>query len=106
MMFGNITDQASYLWLEEIDSKAALAWVDKQNIRSLTVLEAEKSYQAIFNRLLQINNSKERIAYPAQLGSYLYNFWDDDHHVRGIWRRTTLAEYRKDEPAWETVFDL
>ena len=35
-----------------------------------------------------------------------YNFWQDEVHVRGIWRRTTLAEYRKDSPSWETVLDL
>src|SRR3546814_8705355 len=27
-------------------------------------------------------------------------------HERGIWRRTTLEEYRKDEPKWETLLDL
>ena len=27
-------------------------------------------------------------------------------HQRGLWRRTTLEEYRKPEPAWETVLDL
>jgi len=26
--------------------------------------------------------------------------------VRGIWRRTTLAQYQLAEPAWETVIDL
>src|SRR6185295_12342583 len=39
-------------------------------------------------------------------GAHYYNFWRDARHVRGIWRRTTLAEYRKAEPAWETVLDL
>lgn len=27
-------------------------------------------------------------------------------HVKGIWRRCTLEEYRKPEPQWETVLDL
>ncbi|HUH91399.1 MAG TPA: prolyl oligopeptidase family serine peptidase, partial [Lysobacter sp.] len=27
-------------------------------------------------------------------------------HQRGVWRRTTLAEFRKDQPQWETVIDL
>ncbi|MGL4551014.1 MAG: prolyl oligopeptidase family serine peptidase, partial [Gemmataceae bacterium] len=33
-------------------------------------------------------------------------FWRDQTHVRGIWRRTTIEEYRKPAPAWETVLDL
>ena len=95
-----------YLWLEDIEGKAALDWVQQQNARSLAVLETENSYKLIFKQLLECYNSKERIAYPAQHGRYIYNFWDDEEHVRGIWRRTTLVEYRKDEPTWEIVLDL
>jgi hypothetical protein len=39
-------------------------------------------------------------------GEHYYNFWRDAQHVRGIWRRTTLAQYQLAEPAWETVIDL
>ena len=36
----------------------------------------------------------------------MYNFWQDDVHVKGIWRRCTLDEYRKGSPEWELVLDL
>ena len=39
-------------------------------------------------------------------GGLLYNFWQDEDHVKGIWRRTTWEEYRKDEPEWELVLDI
>ena len=39
-------------------------------------------------------------------GPYYYNFWRDAKNPRGLWRRTTLEEYRKDQPAWEIVIDL
>ena len=39
-------------------------------------------------------------------GRYYYNFWRDAKNPRGLWRRTTLEEYRKDKPAWEVVLDL
>jgi prolyl oligopeptidase len=55
---------------------------------------------------LRIYNSSERIPYISIRGDKLYNFWQDADHTRGIWRRTTLAEYRKDEPKWETVLDI
>ena len=32
--------------------------------------------------------------------------WQDETHVRGIWRRCSLDEYRKDDPAWEVVLDV
>jgi prolyl oligopeptidase len=56
--------------------------------------------------LLAIYESKERIPSITKHGEYFYNFWRDERHVRGIWRRTSLDEYRKDEPAWEIVLDL
>ena len=43
---------------------------------------------------------------PELLGETIYNFWKDDVHERGIWRRTTLASYRTASPQWETVLDV
>ncbi len=42
----------------------------------------------------------------SKIGDHFYNFWRDKDHPKGLWRRTTLDEYRKDQPAWETVIDL
>src|SRR5699024_5457032 len=47
-----------------------------------------------------------RIAYPRRRGEYLYNFWRDARHVRGIWRRTTLESYRSESPEWDVLIDL
>ena len=60
----------------------------------------------IRERLLAIMDSKERIPSVSKRGQFYYNFWRDEKNVRGLWRRTTLAEYRKTNPAWETVIDL
>ena len=53
-----------------------------------------------------IANSRERIPAISKLGAFVYNFWQDEANPRGLWRRTTLDEYRKAAPAWETVLDL
>src|SRR5690606_23352744 len=47
-----------------------------------------------------------RIAYPSIQGDYLYNFWQDDEHKRGILRRTTIESYLTDNPEWEVVLDI
>src|SRR5262249_56059534 len=54
----------------------------------------------------EIVNSRARIPTVTKIGDLYYNFWRDAGHERGIWRRTTLDEYRKEQPAWETVLDL
>jgi prolyl oligopeptidase len=95
-----------YLWLEEVEGAKALAWVEQRNEASLGVLKAQPVFQETFDRTLEILNSDERIAYPSFRGKYLYNFWQDEKSERGLWRRTTLEEYLKPAPAWETLLDI
>src|SRR6202008_5020432 len=56
--------------------------------------------------LLDVFNSRDRIPFVSKAGDYYYNLWQDAENPRGVWRRTTLEEYRKPQPAWETVLDL
>ena len=42
-----MTDGDPFLWLEEIDSPAALAWVRAENARSLALLENDPRYPAL-----------------------------------------------------------
>lgn len=98
--------QDPFLWLEEVTGDKALAWVREQNALSTRALTNRPGFDALRQRLLAIYDSKERIPMVNKLGPHLYNFWRDDQHVRGILRRTSLEEYRKAQPAWETVLDL
>jgi len=95
-----------YLWLEDIQGEKAMAWVKEQNQRTVAELEAVPEFQGSVERLLGILDSREKIAYPGLRGKYVYNFWQDTAHVRGLWRRTTLDDYLKPQPNWETVLDL
>ena len=103
---GAPTDNDPYLWLEDVGGERALAWVREQNAASTRELEATKGFASLRQRLLTIYESKERIPGITKHGAYFYNFWRDERQVRGVWRRTSLAEYRKTEPAWEIVLDL
>jgi prolyl oligopeptidase len=95
-----------YGWLEDITGDRSLAWVRQQDARTKAILEASPDFEPIRTRLLEIFNSKQRIPFVTKHGEFFYNFWRDAQHVRGIWRRTTMEEYRKAEPAWETVLDV
>src|SRR5947209_20302106 len=92
-----------FQWLEEVQGEKALAWAKQHNAKTTAVLEARPEYKPIYTRTLQILDSKEKIPMPDLLGETVYNFWKDDTHERGIWRRTTLASYRSPNPQWETV---
>jgi prolyl oligopeptidase len=95
-----------YRWLEEVHGDAALAWVREHNAKTQERLQAWPDFEAARKQLLAILDSKDRIANVVRRGDWLYNFWQDASHQRGLWRRATLAEYRRREPGWETVLDL
>jgi len=103
---GDPAAEDPYLWLEDVTGEKALDWVRKQNAVSTRELESSKNFEPIRKRLLEILDSREKIPYVGKYGKWYYNFWRDQDHVRGLWRRTTLEEYKKPQPAWETVIDL
>ncbi|MBK6735552.1 MAG: S9 family peptidase [bacterium] len=94
------------LWLEEVDGKKALEWVKERSAKDTAELEAVPVFEPIHARLLEIYNDRARIPGVNFEGGWLYNFWQDAEHVRGIWRRTFLDEYLKDSPSWDVVLDL
>ncbi|NRO99336.1 hypothetical protein GWC77_25960 [Paraburkholderia sp. NMBU_R16] len=95
-----------YAWLEEIESNRALEWVQKRNAITLRELRAEQNYEPTRASLLSLLNSKERIPHFSRCGEQLYNFWQDEQHPRGVWRRTTFGDYRKAQPTWEVLLDV
>jgi len=94
------------LWLEEMTSPRALAWVEKENARSLAVLKGDPRYATFHGQALTILNAVDRIPAPELIGEAVYNFWQDPGNIRGLWRRTSPASYAGDAPAWESVIDL
>jgi prolyl oligopeptidase len=84
-----------YLWLEEIEGEKALDWVRQQNTASLSKLAESEEFKTIQSQLLNILDSEEKIPYVSKIGEFYYNFWRDEKHPRGVWRRTTMEEYRR-----------
>jgi prolyl oligopeptidase len=94
------------LWLEDVTGERSLAWARAQNSVTTNELQSSPNFEPIRKRILTILDSKEKIPYVTKHGRYYYNFWKDQKNIRGLWRRTTLEEYKKAAPAWETVLDL
>src|SRR5438874_3536400 len=101
-----MTETDPFLWLEEIDSPEALAWVREQNARSLALLESDPRYPVLLAAARAVITAPDRIPYPHFLGDRLANFWQDEEHVRGLWRCTTLDAYRTADPQWESLLDI
>jgi prolyl oligopeptidase len=95
-----------YIWLEDVTGEKALDWVRAHNKLAQDKLEADPVFAQLNADLLAILDSDARIPAVAKHGDYYYNFWRDKKNPRGLWRRTTLAEYEKAEPNWDVILDL
>jgi prolyl oligopeptidase len=109
-----------YLWLEDITGDAALTWVRQHNDVTLAELcdvgtppsqaggppARGGRFEQFRAQALEVLDTDARIPYVVRRGEHLYNFWRDGEHPRGLWRRTTLSQYRHESPDWEVLIDL
>ncbi len=98
--------QDKYAWLEDVTGDKPLAWVKEQNAKAEARLAQSPQFKEMEAGIRAVLDSDAKIPGVEKIGDYYYNFWKDKQHERGVWRRTTLVEYRKAEPLWETVLDL
>jgi prolyl oligopeptidase len=95
-----------YIWLEDVHGEKPLAWVKEQNAKALGLLQADPDYKADYDTLLAFLDANDRIPYGSLNHQYVFNLWQDAHNPKGIWRRTTIADYANPSPAWETLLDI
>ncbi len=100
------TNDDPYAWLENVDGKKSLDWVKARNAKAEAEIASTAEFKSLESEIRTILDSDAKIPGVQKIGDYYYNFWKDKQHERGLWRRTTLTEYRKADPKWETVIDL
>jgi len=106
LTFPVLAQNDPYLWLEEVDGEKALEFVEEQNRITLEKLQKAEEYEEIYDRCLEIYNSSDKIVYPTIYGDFVYNFWKDAEHIRGIWRRSPKDAFLEGSPEWEILLDL
>lgn len=95
-----------YLWLEEVTDERALDWARAHNSIVVDRFATSDRFTELERRILDMLDTDTKIAYPGRRGAWLYNFWRDAGHPRGLWRRTTFEEYAKESPEWDVLIDL
>jgi prolyl oligopeptidase len=101
-----VAGQDPYQWLEDVTGTEALDWLRDRNAAALAALSGSDRFESLRTQAREVLDADDRIPFVQRRGEYLYNFWQDADHPKGLWRRTTLAEYRRDQPGWEILLDV
>jgi len=83
-----------------------MEWVKAENARSAKILEADPRFATWQEEALKVSEDPNRLPMPDLRGNDVYNFWNDEKNVRGLLRKTTIADYANPNPHWQTVLDI
>jgi prolyl oligopeptidase len=95
-----------FLWLADIHGTKPLDWVKAQNDKTLGVLKSDPEYARDYDAMLTVLNANDRIPMGEVERGQVLNFWQDAGHVRGLWRRASVAEYARRDPHWDVLLDV
>ncbi|HLH92830.1 MAG TPA: prolyl oligopeptidase family serine peptidase [Xanthobacteraceae bacterium] len=101
----SVDSEDPYVWLEEMDGPRVREWLDARNAETVKAL-VDARFEADRKTALDLLNADDRIPFVSRRGRYVYNFWRDAAHPKGLWRRTTLADYRNTKPNWDVLIDV
>ncbi len=93
-------------YLEEVEGKTALDWVEEQNEIVAKRLELDPRFEEIKKSAKNLFDSPDRLVIPTIRLDKVLDFWADAQHVKGIFRTASLESYMKGEPQWETLLDI
>ena len=101
-----VTTDDPFAWLEDVHGAKPLEWVAQQNAASLGVLKADPRYQKNYDSVLAVLDATDRIPMGGLSHGYVYNFWQDAANPKGLWRRTSIADYQNAAPHWDILLDI
>lgn len=104
--FAQTEQPDNYTWLEDVNGKRAMDWVNAHNAASAKILQSDSRFASLRSQALKVVESPDRLPTPELSNGLVYNTWQDAKHVRGILRRTTLSDYLTNKPHWKTILDF
>lgn len=93
-------------YLEDIEGSEALAFAKKNNAISDERLKTDKRYKSTYNKILKIVSAKDKLPVFNIINNEIYNFWQDDIHIKGILRKTSVKSFNSKKPKWTTILDI
>ena len=101
-----VLEDAPFAWLDENTSARALSWVRDENEKTLAALGADPRFDVFEREAAAVLTAPDRLPNIRIRGDFVYNYWQDETHVFGLWRRAPYDGFIAGAPAWETLIDL
>ncbi|AIG63569.1 prolyl oligopeptidase [Corynebacterium atypicum] len=92
--------------LEGIENPQALDWARKWSKHTTDAATAQPEHRELAARIRRVLDADDRLAHVQRRGQWLYNFWRDAEHPRGLWRRTLTEPFISGEDDWEVLIDV
>ncbi len=93
-------------YLEIVEGAEALEFARKNNGISDARIKSDKRFQTTFDEILKIVTAKDKLPAFYLMHDEIYNFWQDNVHIKGILRKTSVKAFNSGAPTWETVLDI
>ena len=93
-------------WLEQIYGEEALKWVEQQNKVTSKKFSEHPNYKEIYDKVYRVLTEEPQIPKIIKVENFFYNFWQDQHHLKGVWRRVNIEKFNDQQIEWETVLDI
>lgn len=104
-----------YLWAEAVSSEQVDQFTNSRNAQTETVLQKKPDFQKLqgyFKKNI-VENQEIRKTKAVIRGKFAYNYFTDDTHPHGLYRRVSKADYQKAKELtdfsklqWESILDI
>lgn len=93
-------------YLEDIESFQTKRFVEIENVQSVARLKTDPLFPVIEKEILDVVTAKDKLPSIFFHDKQLYQFWQDQVHVRGQLKRISVADFNAHKDNWEVVLDL
>lgn len=100
------SEDIPFAWLNENTSRRALSWVRQENEKTLGELTADPRFDAFEREAAAVLTAPDRLPQIQIRGDHVYNYWQDEARIFGVWRRSSYGAFIAGAPEWETLIDL
>ena len=95
-----------YLWLENSTDPAVQVWAKGQSSKAVSALEGDPRFNDLAAEIRKIAGATDRIPKVSIEGGMVRNLWNDETHLRGLWRQTTTESFKDANPNWDVLLDV